>query len=75
MTPYQVKETFEVFGLHHLYETLQYPLWITGAMDHEEFEVLEAFFESYDFENVDKIFVDDFLFQYRTFKKAFENLN
>ncbi|WP_010676407.1 hypothetical protein [Bacillus timonensis] len=75
MTPYQLEETFETFGLHRLYEKLYYPLWIKGTMDDEEIEVLETFFESYDFENVDKIFVDEFLFQYQCFKIAYRNFN
>lgn len=75
MTPLQVEELFETYGLQHLYQKLQYPLWIAGTMDFEDCDVLEAFFESYDFENVDKIFVDDFLFQFLTFKRAYKYLH
>lgn len=74
MTIQELEEIFTVYGCNHLYKTLKFPIWLTGIMDEIEIELLEDFFESYDFESVDKIFVDEFLYQFRTFviaKKSF----
>ncbi|MFT4412972.1 hypothetical protein ACLM5H_03835 [Fredinandcohnia humi] len=73
MTQVEIEEMFDTYGCSHLYKKLQFPLWLTGEMDEVDLEIVEEFFESYEFDKVDTILVDDFLFQFRSFVKAYQS--
>ena len=63
----QIEAIFMENGLSSLYQTYEFPLYLHGLLDDNEFtEQLELFLSSYDFQDEPLPF-DAFLYHYRIF--------
>lgn len=70
----EIEDVFNCYGNGHLYEKLKYPLYLSGAIDKIEIEMLENFLELYNFDSEKTLLFDEFMYHFRIYE-AVLNLN
>lgn len=69
----EIKEVFTRCGLGGLGDQLGYKLWLKGFGDKSNEETLESFLLNFGFEEEDKLYADEFYFQFRIFQTVIKN--
>jgi hypothetical protein len=66
MTIEQAHEIFDDYGYAALFETIRYPIMLSGELDDADSDMLEHFFDVYSLEAVEDVV--EFICYFRTFK-------
>ncbi len=64
----EIEDVFNCYGNSHLYDKLHYPLYLSGAMDKIEIEMLENFLELYNFDAEKTLLFDEFTYHFSIFE-------
>ena len=72
MTEEEMADVFSLYGHGELYHKLKYPLFVSGELDRVDQSLLESFFSWYCFDRNKPLFFDDFIYQFRIFRRLQE---
>ncbi|MED1202290.1 hypothetical protein [Heyndrickxia acidicola] len=67
----QIENVFNFYGYGHFYDQIKGPIELSGILETEEEEQLEHFFDSFDFNDYDRLLFDEFRYFYAISQKVF----
>lgn len=72
MLSHEIKDTFDLYGYQHYYQNMKTAIEISGLLDYVDRYTLENFFDTFDFEDYDRLFFDEFRYYFWMYLKIYE---
>ncbi|MBS4175021.1 hypothetical protein [Bacillus sp. FJAT-49736] len=71
MLSHEIENTFDVYGYHQYYQNIKTAIEISGLLDHVDQYTLEKFFDTFDFQDYDRLLFDEFRYLFWMFQKIY----
>jgi hypothetical protein len=69
---YEIEDTFDFYGYRSYYSKIKTAIDISGLLDNVDRHTLEQFFDTFDFQEYDRLLFNEFRYYFWMYQKIYE---